>query len=155
MRRIIYSELGTVYSHLVDVQPTMVSDDEDPTPLDVEFKKFEFRLRFLNYEGKPEHTEKFEGEKYAEDNKDVFIQLRERSTITLLYRAMRDVLRPEQEYGFLTNSGLAIEIMEDCVRLNDLPNKFAKRYMNGPDIAAINVSNKRRLALGQAHPKIG
>jgi hypothetical protein len=43
--------------------------------------------------------------------------------------------------------------MEDCVRLGDLPNKFAKRYMNGSDIAAIDVANKRRLALGQAHPR--
>jgi hypothetical protein len=92
-------------------------------------------------------------EKYAEDHKDVFIQLRERSTINLLYSAMRNVFGPEEEYGFLINSGLAIEILEDCVRLNDLPDKFVKRYMGRSVAAAIELANERRLALGQAHPR--
>jgi len=35
---------------------------------------------------------KFEGQKYAEDHKDVFIQLRERATITELYGAIRECL---------------------------------------------------------------
>jgi hypothetical protein len=83
----------------------------------------------------------------------VFIQLKERSEIICIYNAIRSVLDPEEHYGFLINSGLAIEIIEDCVRLNSLPGKFVKRYMNGADIAAIEVANKRRLVLGQAHPR--
>jgi hypothetical protein len=140
MRMIIYSELGAMYSKLVhfhDVKTHL------PEQEDIEWRKKQLRERFL----------KFEGEKYAEGHRDVFIQLRERSTITELYSTIRDVFDPEEEYGFFINSGLAIEIVEDCVRLNDLPDKFVKRYMNGPDIAAIAEANKKRLALGQAKPR--
>jgi hypothetical protein len=84
-----------------------------------------------------EHFLKFEGENYAESHKEVFIQLKERSTITQLYSAIREVFGPEEEYGFFLNSGLAIEILEDCVRLNDLPAEFVKCYMNDSDVAAI------------------
>jgi hypothetical protein len=44
----------------------------------------------------------FEGKKYAEENKDMFIQLEERSTISGLYSAIRDVFAPEEDYGFLS-----------------------------------------------------
>lgn len=141
MRMIIYSELGSNYSHLVHFHEvkTSLSGQED-----IEWRKKRLKEDCL----------KFEGEKYTEDNKDVFIQLRERPTIILLYEVTRDVIGPEEEeYGFLATSGLAIEIIEDSVRLNHLPEKFVKRYMNGPDIAAIDAANKRRLALGQAHPR--
>jgi hypothetical protein len=134
MRMIIYSEIGAMYSQLVDLQPDMVS--EPPTQQDFDWRKLQFRIRFLNYQGE-KYAEKFEGEKYADDKRDVFIQLKERSTIISIYSAIRDVFGPEEEYGFLINSGLAIEIIEDCVRLNDLPGKFVKRYMNGADVAAI------------------
>jgi hypothetical protein len=137
MRMIIYSELGTMYSRLVQFHDVKTSLPERE---DIEWRKRQLRELFL----------KFEGQKYAEDHKDVFIQLRERTTITELYSAIREVFGPEEEYGFFLNSGLAIEIIEDCVRLNDLPGKFVKRYMNGPDTAAIAEANKKRLALGQA-----
>jgi hypothetical protein len=137
MRMIIYSELGAMYSPLVHFHDLKTRLPEQG---DIEWRKKQLRERFL----------KFEGEKYAEDKKDVFIQLRERSTITELYSAIREVFGPEEEYGFLINSGLAIEIIEDCVRLHDLPDKFVKRYVNSPDIAAIAKANKKRLALGQA-----
>ena len=76
--------------------------------------------------------------------------MKERSTISELYSAIREVFGPEQEYGFHINSGLAIEVIEDCVRLHGLPDKFVKRYMNTTDIAAIAEANKKRLTLGQA-----
>lgn len=57
---------------------------------------------------------------------------------------------PEEEYGFFLNSGLAIEIIEDCVRLNDLPHRFVKSYMNDSDVAALVAANKKRLELGDA-----
>ena len=107
---------------------------------DIEWRKKQLRERFL----------KFEGEKYAEDNKAVFIQLKERSTISWIYGAIREVFGPEEEYGFLVISGLAIEILEDCVRLNYLPRRYVKSYMNGLDVEAIDKANKRRLELGQA-----
>jgi hypothetical protein len=140
MRMIIYSELGSNYSQLVHFHEVKTSLSEQE---DIEWRKKQLKEVFF----------KFEGEKYTEDNKDVFIQLRERPTIILLYGAIREVFGPEEEYGFFINSGLAIEVIEDCVRLNDLPGKFVKRYMNGADIAAIDAANKRRLALGQAHPR--
>jgi hypothetical protein len=97
-----------------------------------------------------EHFLKFEGEKYAEDHKDVFTQLKERSTIFGPYSAIVDVFGPEEEYGFFINAGLAIEIIEDEVRLKSLPSKFVNRYMNSADCAAIVEANRKRLALGQA-----
>src|SRR5208282_2336066 len=106
MRMIIYSELGAMYSHLVhfhDLSYTHASEEED-----MEWRKKQLEERFL----------KFEGEKYAQENKAVFIHLRERSTISEIYSAIREVFGPEEEYGFSLNSGLAIEILEDCVRLN-------------------------------------
>jgi len=140
MRMIIYSEVGAMYSSLVhfhDVK-TGLSDQED-----IEWRKKQLKEHFL----------KFEGEKYIEDKKDVFIQLRERSTINTLYSAIHEVFGPEEEYGFFINSGLAVEIIEDCVRLNDLPDKFVRRYMNGSDIKEIASANERRLALGQARKR--
>ena len=102
--------------------------------------KKQLRERFL----------KFEGEKYADDNKAVFIQLKERSTISEIYSAIREVFGPEEEYGFFLNSGLAIEILEDCVRLDYLPRPYVRRYMTDADVAAIDKANKRRLEIGQA-----
>ena len=58
MRKIIYSELGAMYSHLVDLQPTMVSGDDDLTHQDLVYNKFDFRLRFLNYQAKPKSQAK-------------------------------------------------------------------------------------------------
>jgi hypothetical protein len=111
-----------------------------PEQEDIQWRKKQLKERFL----------KFEGETYAKDNKDVFVQLRERSTLSELYSAIHEVFEPEEEpYGFFFNSGLAIEIMEDCVRLKDLPDKFVKRYMNDRDAAAITDANKKRIALGQ------
>jgi hypothetical protein len=60
------------------------------------------------------------------------------------------VFGPEEEYGFFLNSGLAIEIIEDCVRLKDLPGRFVKRYMNASDVMALVAANKKRIQLGQA-----
>lgn len=137
MRMIIYSELGAMYSPLVHFHN---SKARFPEQEDIEWRKKQLRERFL----------KFEGEKYAEDNKAVFFQMKERSTITELYSVIREAFGPEEEYGFHINSGLAIEIIEDCVRLHNLPDKFVKRYMNRPDISAIAEANKKRLALGQA-----
>jgi hypothetical protein len=137
MRMIIYSELGSMYSHLVhfhDVKTRL------PEQEGIEWRKKQLKEHFL----------KFDGEKYAEDHKEVFIQLKERSTITQLYSAIRDVFGPEEEYGFFLNSGLAIEIIEDCVRLNDLPHRFVKSYMNDSDVAALVAANKKRLELGKA-----
>ncbi len=137
MRMIIYSELGSMYSHLVHFHNVKT---HLPQEQDVQWRKKQLKERFL----------KFEGEKYAEENKDIFIQLKERSTISELYGAIRDVFAPEEEYGFFINSGLAIEIMEDCVRLNYLPNTWVKRYMNSTDVAAIAEANRKRVAKGQA-----
>lgn len=138
MRMIIYSELGDMYSNLVhftNVQTRKLKQE------DIKWRKKQLKERFL----------KFEGEKYAEDHKDVFIQLKERSTIVGLYSAIHDVFGPEEEYGFFINAGLAIEIIEDDVKLNSLPRKFVKRYMNTKDVSAIEEANRRRLALGQAN----
>ena len=138
MRMIIYSEIGEMYSHLVhfhDLGKGHKSELED-----IKWRKKQLRERFL----------KFEGERYAEDNKAVFIQLKERPTIREIYSAIREVFGPEEEYGFFLNCGLAMEILEDCVRLNYLPSRYIKRYMNGSDVIAINKANKRRLELGQA-----
>ncbi len=138
MRMIIYSEIGAMYSHLVhfhDLGKGYESEEED-----IAWRKKQLKERFL----------KFEGEKYAEDNKAVFIQLKERSTIDEIYSAIREVFGPEEEYGFFLNSGLAIEILEDCVRLNYLPRTYVKRYMNSSDVTAINKANERRVKLGQA-----
>jgi hypothetical protein len=137
MRIIIYSELGSMYSalsHFYTVK-TELSELED-----IEWRKRQLKERFL----------KFDGEKYADDNKDVFIQLKERSTIRELYDAIREVFGPEEDYGFFINAGLAIEIIEDCVRLNGLPERFVKHYMNTTDIQNLDSANERRLALGQA-----
>jgi hypothetical protein len=138
VRTIVYSEIGSMYSHLIhfhDLETSRKSEQED-----IEWRKKQLRERFL----------KFEGEKYAEDNKAIFIQLKERSTISEIYSAIREVFGPEEEYGFFLNSSLAIEILEDCVRLNYLPHRYVRRYMNGSDVAAIDKANKRRLDLGQA-----
>jgi len=139
MRIIIYSELGSMYSNLVHFYRVKT---ELPEHKDIEWRKKQLKETFL----------KFEGEKYAEENKDVFFGLKERPTITLLYSAIRDVFGPEEEYGFFINAGLAIEILEDCVRLNDLPARFVQRYMNESDVAAIADANKKRLACGHAKP---
>jgi hypothetical protein len=104
-----------------------------PQQQDLEWRKKQLQERFL----------KFEGEKYADENKDVFIQLEERSTISELYGAIREVFGPEEEHGFFINAGLAIEIIEDCVRLEYLPNRSVKRYMNKSDIEAIIAANQR------------
>ena len=137
MRKIIYPEIGAMYSSLMHFHN--VKTDLTETN-DIEWRKKQLREHFL----------KFEGEKYADENKGVFIQLQERSTINELYSAIREVFGPEDEYGFFINSGLAIGIIEDCVRSHDLPAKYVNRYMNGSDIVAIADSNKKRLALGQA-----
>lgn len=137
MRMIIYTELGNMYTNLVhfrDVETNMPDQD------DIAWRKRQLKEHFL----------KFEGEKYAEDNKDVFIQLKERSTISGLYSAIRDVFAPEEDYGFFINAGLAIEIIEDDVRLKSLPARYVNRHMNTTDIAAIAQANRKRLALGQA-----
>jgi hypothetical protein len=138
MRMIIYSEIGSMYSHLVHFHD--LRSGYKPEQEDIEWRKKQLRERFL----------KFEGEKYAEENKTVFIQLKERSTISEIYSAIREVFGPEEEYGFFLNSGLAIEILEDCVRLNYLPSSYVKRYMNSTDVAAIEKANQGRLELGQA-----
>jgi len=39
-------------------------------------------------------------------------ELKERSTISEPYGAIREVFGPEEEYGFFINVGLAIEIIE-------------------------------------------
>jgi hypothetical protein len=137
MRMIVYSELGDMYSHLLHFYNLKTRQPEQE---DIAWRKKQLKERFL----------KFEGEKYAEDHRDVLIQLKERSTITGLYSAIREVFGPEEEYGFFINAGLAIEIIEDDVRLNNLPARFVNRYMNGTDVAAIAEANKTRLALGQA-----
>ena len=140
MRIIIYSELGGMYSNLVRFYERKSTQPEQQ---DLEWRKNQLKERFL----------KFEGEKYADENKDVFIQLKERSTISELYGAIREVFGPEEEYGFFINAGLAIEIIEDCVRLDYLPNRSVRRYMNRSDFEAIDAANQRRLSLGQAVPK--
>jgi hypothetical protein len=140
MRMIIYSELGGMYSNLVMFYDRKITQ---PERQDLERRKKQLQERFL----------KFEGEKYADENKDVFAQLQERSTISELYGAVREVFGPEEEYGFFINAGLAIEIIEDCVRLEYLPKRNVKRYMNKSDIEAIAAANRRRLALDQAVPK--
>jgi hypothetical protein len=137
MRKIIYSELGSMYSSLVHFYNMQTSLPEQN---DVEWRKKQLKERFL----------KFEGEKYAEENKYVFIQLKERPTIDELYSAIREVFGPEEEYGFFINSGLAIGIIEECVRSHDLPARFVKRFMNGSDVSAIAEANKKRLSLIQA-----
>jgi hypothetical protein len=137
MRMIVYSELGAMYSSLVHFYKVKTRSPEQE---DIAWRKKQLKERFL----------KFEGEKYAEDHKDVFVQLKERSTIAAIYGAIRDVFGPEEEYGFFINAGLAIEIIEDEVRLHYLPKRFVNRYMNGNDITAIAEANKERLALGQA-----
>lgn len=137
MRIIIYSELGSMYSNLVHFYGV---GTELPEDRDIEWRKKQLKEKFL----------KFEGEKYADENKDVFFALKERSTITSLYSAIREVFGPEEEYGFFINAGLAIEIIEDCVRLNGLPHKFVERYMNESDFVAIAEANRKRLSLGQA-----
>lgn len=137
MRMIIYSELGDMYSNLVHFYNL---NARQPEHEDLAWRKKQLEERFL----------KFEGEKYAEEHKDVFIQLKERSTIAGLYGAIREVFGPEEEYGFFINAGLAIEIIEDDVRLKSLPAKFVTRYMKSSDVSAIEEANKRRLALGQA-----
>jgi hypothetical protein len=137
MRIIIYSELGSMYSalsHFCKVK-TELAERED-----IEWRKKQLRERFL----------RFDGEKYADDNKDIFIQLKERSTIRELYDAIRDVFGPEEEYGFFINAGLAIEIIEDCVRLSSLPERFVKHFMNTTDIQNLDRANERRLSSGQA-----
>jgi hypothetical protein len=139
MRMIIYSEIGAMYSNLVHFHNLKTGQPESQ---DIEWRKKQLRERFL----------KFEGEKYADDHKDVFFQLKERPTINELYSAIHEVFGPEEEYGFFLNSGLAIEIIEDCVRLRDLPRKFVKRYMNDSDIRGIAEANQKRLQLGQAKP---
>lgn len=137
MRMIIYSELGDMYSNLVHFQNVKIGKSEQG---DIAWRKKQLKERFL----------KFEGEKYAEDHKDIFIQLKERSIISGLYGAIHEVFGPEEEYGFFINAGLAIEIIEDEVRLKSLPGKFVKQYMNTADVSAIAEANRRRLALGQA-----
>ena len=116
MRTAIHSEIGAMYSplvHFYDVKTNM------PEKEGIEWRTKQLRKRFL----------KFEGEKYAEEHKEVFIGLRERSTISQLYGAVREIFGPEEEYGFFINAGLAIELIEDHVRLNDLPSKLVKRYV--------------------------
>jgi hypothetical protein len=137
MRRIIYAEIGANYSRLVHFHDLKGSTSDTK---DIEWKKRQLKERFL----------KFEGETYAEDKKDVLFQLPERSSIRLIYDSIHDVLGPEDEYGFEINSGLAIEIIEDSIRLKDLPAKFAQRYINPSDLAAIAEANRRRLARNEA-----
>jgi hypothetical protein len=137
MRKIIYPEIGAMYSSLVHFYHVKTGLPEQK---DVEWRKRQLREHFL----------KFEGEKYAEENKSVFIQLKERSTINEIYGAIREVFGPEEEYGFFINSGLAIEVIEACVAQTDLPVSFVKRYMNAPDAKAIAQANKERLAHQQA-----
>lgn len=125
MRKIIYSELGAIYSMLVYLQPDMVSgrDKEDH-----KYEQDKFRNHFLRHEGEG-HATKFDGEKYAEDHKDVFIQLGERRRIVDLYSVARGAFIDDEDYGFVLNSRLAIEIIEDYVRFDWLPKKMVERYM--------------------------
>ncbi len=64
MRMIVYSEIGSMYSHLVHFHSLKTSGKSEQE--DIEWRKKQLREHFL----------KFEGEKYAEDNKAVFIQLK-------------------------------------------------------------------------------
>ncbi|MGA2672641.1 MAG: hypothetical protein ABSE99_05375 [Terracidiphilus sp.] len=139
MRKIIYSEIGSMYSNLLHFYNLKTNSPEDK---DIEWRKKQLRERFL----------KFEGEKYAEDNKEVFFQMEERSTINDLYSAIHDVFGPEEEYGFFINAGLAIEVIEDCVMSHDLPFRFVKRYINGSDVTAITEANKNRHTPSQPEP---
>jgi hypothetical protein len=146
MRTIIYSELGAMYSMLVFLQPKITSTEKKEN---FEYEADKFRRYFIRDE---DSSGRFEGEIYAEDNKDVFIQLRERSQITFLYKVMRDSCKDDDDFGFLINSGLAIEIIEDNVRFNWLPKKYVTRYMSPPDAAAIQLAIQRRLVSGHAVP---
>jgi len=146
MRTIIYSELGTMYSMLVYLQPKVTSGQKKE---DFRYETEKLRHHFIRGE---EYAGRFEGEIYAEDHKEVFVQLRERLRITDLYRVIRDACRDDDDYGFLINSGLAIEIIEDNVRFNWLPRKYVKRYMSAPDAAAIELAIQRRLVSGHAVP---
>ena len=97
MRLIIYSELGTMYSNLSHFYKQV---EKKPDETIIKWAKKQLKEVFLKFG---------EGERYVEDNKATFVQLPERSTISEIYSAVREVFGPEEEYGFQINSGLAIE----------------------------------------------
>jgi hypothetical protein len=149
IRRIIYSEIGAIYSMLVYLQPHVVSAPIEEEEADIRYKQNKLRERFLRQEEEG-YAKKSEGEKYAEDHTDLFIQLEERSQIVSLYSAIHHAFSDDEEFGFNLRSGLAIEIIEDTVRFDWLPKKFVKRYMNPPDAVAIELAIQRRVASGHA-----
>lgn len=130
MRTIIYTELGTVYSMLGYLQPPTITSGQEKKK-DFSYETGKLRNQFIRGEG---YAGRFEGEIYAKDHNEVFVQLRERSRITALYRVIREACRDDDDYGFLINSGLAIEIIEDNVRFNWLPRKYVNRYMGAGDL---------------------
>jgi hypothetical protein len=134
MRTIIYSELGAMYSMLVQFQPTLVSSNDEAQSYEGERKQL--KDRFLRREG-AEFAKKFDGEKYIEAHEDVFVQLRERSSIVLLYDLMHRVVGDES-LGFLVLSLMAIQNLEYEVRCGSLPKKYIRRYMSAHTVALID-----------------
>jgi hypothetical protein len=90
--------------------------------------------RFLRREGE-EFAKKFDGEKYAELHEDVFIQLKERFSILLLYELMHRVVSDES-LGFVVLSRMAIQNLEYEVQCGSFPRKFVRRYMGADSLRA-------------------
>ncbi len=118
MRRVIYPDLGSMYYHAAHFLKVDTKMDADES---VKWKKsrLETQLRFI-------------GEKYAHEHREIYYQLSEYPHLETIYSALRSTFA-DDEYGFEINCGLAVEIIEDSVRLGWVPAKYIKKYMGKED----------------------
>jgi len=135
MRRVIYPELGSMYSrahHFCHLKTDRHSDDAN------EWKRTRLAASLH-----------FESEKYAKENLATYLQLREYPQIDLVYDVLRSATN-DDGYGFDINCGLAVEVIEDMVRLGDIPAKYIKKYMGKEDAKKL-LARRNTIRVG---PKI-
>ena len=134
MRRVIYPDLADMYSKAHHFYP--LKTNLDPTgDQDWRLARLKSFLRFA-------------GEKYAKDNRAVYLQLPEYPHLDCIYSALRSAVGDEVDFDkldFDINCGLAVEIIEDCVRLGQLPTKYIKKYVGKEDASKLLDGSKRKI----------
>jgi hypothetical protein len=124
MRRVIYPDLGSMYSnanHFLHLETTQTDREQ--------WDRWR-RTRLASFL-------RFEGERYAHENRATYLQLAEYPHLDNCYSALHSALA-DDEYGFDINCGLAVEIIEDCIRLGWIPAKYIKKYMGEEDAEALS-----------------
>lgn len=130
MRRVIYPDLAEMYwSAGIQLDQTGVEDASRRSRLATSLR--------------------FQGEKYADDDRATFLTLREYAWLESCWGALHSALI-DDDYGFDLNCGLALEIIEDGVRLGEIPAKYVRKYV-GETEAAKDLLRLRRT--GHVHSK--